>query len=175
MFTTGPAACTGSAAGPTSIFHRTKKLGQFLEIISLYLRAKKEATAYILHIKHVYYRACCMHRKCSWTYNPPDICSIAATHYNTTKLAIWEQFFLLPFSAIISPGSMCKQLEFLFTDFWKRNSNCLQRDPNDIFPLKDKEKIALKIGRLGFSHFLLLFAFSLKTCLRWQKLAWKPY
>ena len=60
--------------------------------------------------------------------------------------------------------SLCKQLELLFADFWKRCSNCLQRDPNDIhvFALKDKEKIALKIGLPGFSIFRPLFEFSLK-------------
>ncbi len=35
----------------------------------------------------------------------------------------------------------------------KRSSNRLQRDPNDIFALKDTEKTALKNGPAGFSIF----------------------
>ncbi len=70
---------------------------------------------------------------------------------------IFRAIFPLSFRAKISLESLCKQLELLFTDFRKRCSNSLQRDPNDIFALKDKEKIALKIGPVGFSILRLVF------------------
>ena len=81
---------------------------------------------------------------------------------------VWLSSLFLPLE-FLPLESLCKQLELLFTDFRKRCSNSLQRDPNDIFALKDKEKIALKIGPAGFSIFCLVFEYSLKTCLEWQK------
>ncbi len=66
---------------------------------------------------------------------------------------IFRAEFALSLRTKISVGTLCKQLELLFQNSVKRSSNCLQRDPNGIFALKDKEKIALKIGQALFSIF----------------------
>ncbi len=49
----------------------------------------------------------------------------------------------------------------------------MQRDPNDIFALKDKEKISLKFGPAGFSIFCLVFEYSLKNMFSVAKIGWK--
>ncbi len=77
---------------------------------------------------------------------------------------IFRAIFSLSFRAKISLGSLFKQLELLFQKSVKRSSNCLQRDPDDIFALKDKEKMALKIGPAGFSIFWLLFEIKIFFC-----------
>ncbi len=86
---------------------------------------------------------------------------------------IFRAIFSLSSMAKISLESLCKQLELLFTEFWKRSSNSLQRDPDDIFALKDKEKNALKTGPARFSIFCLLFEYSLKNMFRVAKISWK--
>ncbi len=63
--------------------------------------------------------------------------------------------------------------DHLFRKSVKRSSNSLQRDSNDIFALKDKGKIALKIGPDGFSIFCLVFEYSLKNMFRVAKISWK--
>ena len=48
-------------------------------------------------------------------------------------------------------------LNMFFREKLKIWDNCLHRDPNDIFVLKDKEKNSLKSGHPGFYIFPLLF------------------
>ena len=69
-------------------FQQTKKLGQFLKIFSQYLRAKGNQLHFLTTSSMLTTGPAACTGSAGWPYNPPDIYRLAATHYNTTKLAI---------------------------------------------------------------------------------------
>ncbi len=94
---------------------------------------------------------------CHYVFHRKLLLSQKAAKIENPAGPIFRAFFSLSFMAKISLESLCKQ----------------GRDPNDIFALKEKGKIALKIGPVGFSIFFLLFEYSLKNTFRVAKISWK--